>query len=165
MHDWCYQFNHRQTSQTVRSSMTSCKITDLIYLQYEKYRTLFIKSASAQYLHASCWRIRNWTSEPSEQLRFLIQKRQVCRKHFSCAIVFTIYILRQSSFWWPFYFNFFQNARICCYTPQNFTPRNQSISLLVKVFVKIKRRIRIWGNKRTIRNLNCLFWIYNIENE
>ena len=27
--------------------------------------------------------------------------------------------LRQSSFWWPFYFKSFQNAKISHYTPRN----------------------------------------------
>ena len=48
-----------------------------------------------------------------ERVRFLIQKQRVGKyrtKHFTCGIVFIVYILRHSSFWWPFYFKSFQNA-------------------------------------------------------
>ena len=39
--------------------------------------------------------------------------------------------------------------------------RKQSISFLVKTFVKNIMTVRIWGNPRTIRNLNCLFSMHN----
>ena len=55
--------------------------------------------------------MRNRTSERSKRVRFLIQKQRVGKyrtKHFTYGIVFTIYILRQSSFWWPFYFSLFK---------------------------------------------------------
>ena len=47
-------------------------------------------SAGVRYLHTSCFCIRNWTSERSERVRFLIQKQRVGKyraKHFSCGIV------------------------------------------------------------------------------
>ena len=80
---------------------------------YYKYRKYFMESACVRYLHTSCWRIRNRTSERSERVRFLIQKQRVRKyrtKHFPCGIVFIIYILRHSSFWQPFYFKSFKNA-------------------------------------------------------
>ena len=50
-----------------------------------------------------------------ERVRFLIQEQRVGvtkyrTKHFTCGIVFIVYILRHLSFWWPFYFKSFQNA-------------------------------------------------------
>ena len=71
----------------------------------------FMESAGVRYLRTSCWHIRNRTSERSERLKFLIQKQRVRKyrtKHFSCGIVFIIYILRYSSFftfWRPFILN------------------------------------------------------------
>ena len=44
---------------------------------------------------------------------FLLQKQRAGKyrtKHFTCGIVFIVYILRHSSFWWPFCFKSFQNA-------------------------------------------------------
>ena len=44
--------------------------------------------------------------------------RKYRTKHFSCGIVFIIYILRYSSFftfWRPFYFKSFKNVKICRY--------------------------------------------------
>ena len=73
-----------------------------------------MKSAGVRYLHTSCFCIRNRTSERSERVRFLIQKQRVGKyraKHFTCGIVFIVNILRHSSFWWPFYFQSFQNAK------------------------------------------------------
>ena len=81
-----------------------------------------MESAGVRYLHTSCFCIRNRTSERSERVRFLIQKQRVGKyrtKYFTCGIVFIVYILRLSSFWWPFYFKSFQNAYICRYTPRN----------------------------------------------
>ena len=81
----------------------------------------FMESAGVWYLRTSCWHIRNRTSERSERLKFLIQKQRVRKyrtKHFSCGIVFIIYILRYSSFftfWRPFYFKSFKNVKICRY--------------------------------------------------
>ena len=77
-----------------------------------------MESAGVWYLHTSCFCFRNRTSERSERVRFLIQKQRVGKyrtKHFTCGIVFIVYILRHSSFWWPFYFKSFQNCR---YTPR-----------------------------------------------
>ena len=56
-----------------------------------------------------------------EWVGFLIQKRVRIRrvKHFPCGIVLIIYILRRSSFWQPFNFKSFQNAKICLYTQRN----------------------------------------------
>ena len=68
-------------------------------------------------LHGKCWRTvlthELLTYQRSERVRFLIQKQRVGKyrtKHFTCGIVFIVYILRHSSFWWPFYFKSFQNA-------------------------------------------------------
>ena len=68
-------------------------------------------------LHGKCWRTvfthELLTYQRSERVRFLIQKQRVGKyrtKHFTCVIVFIIYILRHSSFWWRFYFKSFQNA-------------------------------------------------------
>ena len=82
-------------------------VTDrhFMYIEY------FMESAGVRYLHTSCWYIRNRTSEHSEWVRFLIKKQRVRKyrtKHFPCGIVFIIYILRNSSFWQPFYFQSFQ---------------------------------------------------------
>ena len=99
----------------------------------------FMESADVLYLCTSCWRIRNRTSERSEQVRFLIQKQRGHKyrtKHFPCGIVFIIYILRHSSFWRPFYLKSFKNAKICRDTLTAKWQRKRSISFLVKTFVK-----------------------------
>ena len=73
----------------------------------------FMESAGVRYLHTSCFCIRNLTRSLRSLVWFLIQKQRVGKyrtKHFTCGIVFIVYILRQSSFWWPFYFKSFQNA-------------------------------------------------------
>ena len=103
------------------------------------HREYFMESAGVRYLRTSCWRIRNRTSECSERVRFLIQKQRVRKhrtKHFPCGIVFIIYILRHSSFWRPFHFKSFKNAKICRYTLTSKWQRTRSISFLVKTFVK-----------------------------
>ena len=103
------------------------------------YREYFMESAGVRYLRTSYWRIRNRTIERSERIRFLIQKQRVRKyrtKHFPCGIVFIIYILRHSSFWGPFYFKSFKSAKICRYTLTAKWQRKQSISILVKTFVK-----------------------------
>ena len=90
----------------------------------------FMESAGVRYLRTSCWHIRNRTSERSERLKFLIQKQRVRKyrtKHFSCGIVFIIYILRHSSFWRPFYFKSFKNAKICRYNKRH----NKSLRLVL----------------------------------
>ena len=69
-------------------------------------REYFMESAGVRYLHTSCWRIRNRTSERSERVRFLIQKQRVGKyrtKHFTCGIVFIIYVVVQFSYWFEFY--------------------------------------------------------------
>ena len=74
-----------------------------------------------------------------ERVRFPIQKQRVRNyrtKHFPCGIVFIIYILRHSSFWRPFYFKSFKNAKIFRYTLTAKWQRKRSISFLVKTFVK-----------------------------
>ena len=112
------------------------KISPWNYIINRKY---FMESAGVRYLRTSCWRIRNRTSERSERVRFLIQKQRVRKyrtKHFPCGIVFIIYILRHSSFWRPFYFKSFKNAKICRYTLTAKWQRKRSISFLVKTFVK-----------------------------
>ena len=55
----------------------------------EPYLEYFMESAGIQYLRTSCWRIRNHTSEGSEQVRFLIQKQvhTYLTKHFPCGVV------------------------------------------------------------------------------
>ena len=102
------------------------------------YREYVMESAGVRYLRTSCWRIRDRTSERSERVRFLIQKRvrKYRTKHFPCGIVFIIYILRHSSFWQPFYFKSFKNAKISRYTLTATWQRKRSISFLVKTFVK-----------------------------
>ena len=100
-------------------------------------REYFMESAGVRYLRTSCWRIRNRTSERSERVRFLIQKQRVCKyrtKHFPCCIVFIIYILRHSSFWRPFYFKPFTNAKICHYTLTAKWQRKRRISFSVETF-------------------------------
>ena len=109
------------------------------YEEIYVYREYFMESAGVRYLRTSCWRIRNRTSERSERVRFLIQKQRARKyrtKHFPCGIVFIIYILRHSSFWRPFYFKSFKNAKICRYTLTAKWQRKRSISFLVKTFVK-----------------------------
>ena len=102
------------------------------------HREYFMESAGVRYLRTSCWHIRNRSSEHSKQVIFLIQKRvrKYRTKHFPCGIVFIIYILRHSSFWRPFYFKSFKNAKICHYTLTAKWQRKRSVSFLVKTFVK-----------------------------
>ena len=105
-----------------------------------------METAGARYLSTSCWRIRNRTSERSERVRFLMQKQRVRKyrtKHFPCGIVFIIYMLRHSSFWPPFYFKSFKNAKICRYTLTVKWQRKLSISFLVKTFVKNIKEINV----------------------
>ena len=74
-------------------------------------REYFMESAGVRYLHTSSWRIRNRTSERSERVRFLIQKQRVGKyhtKHFTCGIVFIIYVVVQFSYWFEFYFPLFR---------------------------------------------------------
>ena len=55
----------------------------------------------------------------------------------NCGIsIVIIYILRHSSFWRPFHFKSFKNAKICRYTLTSKWQRTRSISFLVKTFVK-----------------------------
>ena len=106
---------------------------------WQRNREYFMESAGVRYLRTSCWRIRNRTSERSERVRFLIQKQRVHKyrtKHFPCGIVFILYILRLSSFWRPFYFKSFKNAKICRYTVTAKWQRKRSISFVVKTFVE-----------------------------
>ena len=52
-----------------------------------------MESAGVRYLHKSCWRIRNRTSERSERVRFLIQKQLAGKyrtKHFPWSISFLV---------------------------------------------------------------------------
>ena len=110
-----------------------------VWIRRIMYREYFMESAGVRYLRTSCWRIRNRTSGRSERVRFLIQKQGVRKyrtKHFPCGIVFSIYILRHSSFWRPFYFKSFKNAKICRFTLTAKWQRKRSIRFLVKTFVK-----------------------------
>ena len=64
--------------------------TNLVTTEYREY---FMETAGVRCVRTSCWRIRNRTSERSEQVRFLIQKQRVRKyrtKHFPCGIVFII---------------------------------------------------------------------------
>ena len=45
--------------------------------------------------------------------------------------------------------------------PQNNNENEVSAFLIVKTFVKNIMTVRIWGNPRTISNLNCLFSMHN----
>ena len=122
---------------TLKSGSMWMRLSELYFLHV--HREYFMESAGVRYLRTSCWRIRNRTSERSERGRFLIQKQRVRKyrtKHFPCGIVFIIYILRHSSFWRPFYFKSFKNAKICRYTLTAKWQRKRSISFLVKTFVK-----------------------------
>ena len=82
-----------------------------------------MESAGVWYLRTICCRIRNRTSERSERVRFLIQKQRVGKyrtKHFTCGIVFIIYILRHSSFWRPFILNLSKMLKSAAtHLPQN----------------------------------------------
>ena len=94
------------------------------------HREYFMESAGVRYLRTSCWHIRNRSSEHSKQVIFLIQKQRVRKyrtKHFPCGIinVFIIYILRHSSFWWPFYFKSCKNTEICRYTYRKMTTKTK----------------------------------------
>ena len=63
-------------------------------------------------------------------------------KLFSRGIVLIIYILRQSSFWRPFYFKSFQNAKICRYTLRNDNENEVSqISRETALLLKIVKRM------------------------
>ena len=111
----------------------------IFFLMGDIHREYFMESAGVRYLRTSCWRIRNRTSERNERVRFLIQNQRVRKyriKHFPCGIVFIIYMLRHSSFWRPFYFKSFENAKICRYTLTEKWKRKQIISFLVETFVK-----------------------------
>ena len=91
-----------------------------------------MESAGVRYLRTSCWRIRNRTSERSERVKFLIQKQRVRKyrtKHFPCGIVSIIYILRHSSFWRPFYFKSFKNAKKFAATTKSTTKAYVSFCL------------------------------------
>ena len=114
--------------QVVRMCLWRVMSTKMINREY------FMESAGVRYLHTICWRIRTRTSERNERMRFLIQKRvgKYRTKHFTCGIVFIIYILRHSSFWWPFYFKSFKNAKICRYTLTAKWQWKRSISFLHK---------------------------------
>ena len=63
-------------------------------------------------------------------------------KLFSRGIVLIIYILRHSSFWRPFYFKSFQNAKICRYTLRNDNENEVSqISRETALLLKIVKRM------------------------
>ena len=121
-------------------------------LAYGIYALVVFVSEISLVRFAHSLEIRNPTSERSERVRFLIQKQRVRKyrtKHFPGGIVFIMYILRQSSFWRPFYFKSLQNAKICRYSPRN------DNEIEVKTFVKNINT----SNRRS--NLNCLFWMHN----
>ena len=103
---------------------------DTIIIKLKKIRInreYFMESAGVRYLRTSYWRIRNRTSERSERVRFLIQKRvrKYRTKHFPCGIVFIIYIPRHSSFWRPFYFKSFKNAYLPLHTCRKMTKKTK----------------------------------------
>ena len=107
----------------------------------------FVESASVRYLRA--YVMSFWYHS---LVRFLIQKQRVRiyrTKHFPCGFVFIIYILRNSSFWQPFYFKSFQNAKICRHAPRN-DKQNEAVKTFVHI---ILMRVRIWGNPRITSNV------------
>ena len=120
-----------------------------------------MESAGVRYFLKSCWRIRNRTSERSERVTFLIQKQRVGKyriKHFPCGILFIMYTMRHSSFWQPFFSNLSKILKLLPHTAK--WQRSRSVSLLVKTPVKNMVRVRIWGNPKTTKNPNCLFWMH-----
>ena len=126
-------------SNVMRWNIIQATFAFVWFIPFVVYREYFMESAGVRYLRTSCWRFTNRTSERSERVRFLIQKQQVRKyrtKHFPCGIVFIIYILRHSSFWRPFYFQSFKNAKICRYTLTAKWQRKRGFSFLVKTFVK-----------------------------
>ena len=73
---------------------------------------------SKWYIENTSWKgcgIYAWVVDVSEieRVRFLIQKQQVV-----LCLLYTYWDI-QSSFWPPFYFSSFQNAKIYYYTPPN----------------------------------------------
>ena len=85
-------------SQTI-GDFTFCRPSEVLLI----YREYFMESAGVRYLHTSCFfyqKSKEWTQRTSKYRT----------KHFTCGIVFIVYIRRHSSFWWPFYFESFQNA-------------------------------------------------------
>ena len=115
-----------------------------------------MESAGVRYLRTSCWRIRNRRSERSERVRFLIQKQRMRKyrtKHFPCGIVFILYILRHSSFWRPFYFKSFKNAKICRYTLTDWTYHDWLTDWSdVSFFSHVKKhRSRFWLARTNLR--------------
>ena len=96
--------------------------------------------AGVRYFRTIFWRIRNRTSERSERVRFLVQKRRVRMyqtKHFPCGIVFIIYYWDSHHFGGLFISHLSKMLK---------WERNGSIT---KTFVKNIMRVRIWGNPRT----------------
>ena len=69
----------------------------LQWQQYCSHHAYALNRAGIRYLHTSCFCISNRTSELRSLVRFLIQKRvgKYRTKHFTCGIVFIVYILRQ----------------------------------------------------------------------
>ena len=98
-----------------------------------------MESAGVRYLRTSCWRIRNWTSERSERVRFLIQKqrlRQYRTKHFPCGIVFIISYWDIHHFGGLFILNLSKMLKFAAtHLPQN-DNENEVSAFLVKTFVK-----------------------------
>ena len=117
-----------------------------------------MESAGVRYLPKSCWRIRNRTSERSERVTFLRQKQRVGKyriKHF----LYSVYYVHTETF--VILAAFFSNLSKILKSPLHTAKwqRSRSISLLVKTFVKNMMKVRIWGNPKTIKNPNCLFWM------
>ena len=78
-----------------------CKrVVVILFVPRILWNTSWEGSAGVRYLRTSCWRIRNRTSERSELMTFVIEKRvrRYRAKHFPCSIVFILCILRHSSF-------------------------------------------------------------------
>ena len=98
------------------------------------YREYFMESAGVRYLQTSCFCIRNRTSQRSERVRFLIQKRvgKYRTKHFTCGIVFIVYILRHSSFWGLFILNL---SKMLKFAAHEITIKTK-YQLLVETFLK-----------------------------
>ena len=165
---WVLQFLIKQLRKKIVFLMSLETVHQASYRhKHFMYIEYFMESAGVRYLHTSCWYIRNRTGEHSEWVRFLIQKQRVRKyhtKHFPCGIICVYYIHTEkfiilAAFLFPIF------PKIMLKLPLHTTKweRSRSISLFVKTFVKSITRVRIWGNPRTTRNPNCLFWVHILK--
>lgn len=96
---WLFRLSHVISgSSHEKKNFSKCENRFFLTFIYQRKTWPLIYSLS--------WRIRNRTSERSEQVSFLIQKRvwKYCTKPFPCGIGFIIYILR-----FKFLFNVFND--------------------------------------------------------